>query len=663
MATSDTLLNTLFDGRYRIQRKLGAGGMANVYLAQDEELDRRVAIKVLSDRYSSDEAFVERFRREARAAAALSHPNIVSIYDRGEADGHPYIAMEVIEGRSLKELIQGRGPLPIGRAVDYAQQILAALRFAHRSGLVHRDIKPHNILIGPDDHLKVTDFGIARLGTSEMTETGSIMGTAQYLSPEQARGKSVDARSDLYSVGIVLYEMLTGQVPYSGDSAVDVAMKHVNDPPKPPSAVIAGIPTELDEVVLRALAKDPAARYQSADEFAQDLRHVQAGQPVAAETSEAATAVLAGAAATEVLARTTAAPRPPASAPPPRRPPPDYPPPGYGYSRERPRRRRRSVFPWLLVVGLVAAAAVAGWYVYTQIQDQLQESKPVAVPYVVGIGEKAAVQKIEDAGLHADVRRQASRDQPSGRVFRQEPQAGVRLAKDEQVAILVSTGIPTVEVPKLAGLTYEEAQRQLDGLNLTAERRNVFSKQDAGIVVSQDPKPGSTVDEGTTVIVRVSKGAETFGVPDVLSQSQESATEELTAAGFEVTAVIVASDAPAGLVVAQSPDSGAEAAKGSTVTISVSEGPQIVTATVPDVTGFDRDSAQTELADSGFTPDVQEQETTDPNEDGLVLGQDPAPGSEAEQGATVTIVVGVLAVTPPPAEPPPAEPPPDQLPG
>src|ERR687895_222261 len=252
MAVSDTLINTLFDGRYRILRKLGAGGMANVYLAEDEDLGRRVAIKILNDRYANDELFIERFRREAKSAAALSHPNIVSIYDRGEAEGTYYIAMEVIEGRSLKELILTRGPLPIVEAVHYARQILQALRFAHRHGIIHRDIKPHNNLIG-EQGLKVTDFGIARYGPSQMTEAGSIMGTAQYLSPEQARGAPVTASSDLYSVGIVLYEMLTGRVPFTGDSAIEIAMKHVNELPRPPSQLRSEISPELDQLVLRAL--------------------------------------------------------------------------------------------------------------------------------------------------------------------------------------------------------------------------------------------------------------------------------------------------------------------------------------------------------------------------------------------------------------------------
>src|ERR687884_1251969 len=228
MATTDTLLNRVFDGRYKIVRKLGAGGMANVYLAEDQELGRRVALKMLDERHANDEQFVERFRREAQSAAGLNHPNIVSIFDRGYAEGTYYIAMEFLDGRTLKELLVRNGPTPIPIAIDYARQILGALSFAHRNGIIHRDIKPHNIVVGGDGRLKVTDFGIARSGTSQMTEAGSIIGTAQYLSPEQARGAAVDARSDLYSLGVVLYEMLTGKVPFTGETPLEIAMKHLS---------------------------------------------------------------------------------------------------------------------------------------------------------------------------------------------------------------------------------------------------------------------------------------------------------------------------------------------------------------------------------------------------------------------------------------------------
>src|ERR671935_1112129 len=251
MAVTDTLLNTIFDGRYKILRKLGAGGMADVYLAEDQELGRRVAIKILNDRHANDEQFVERFRREAKNAAALSHPNIVSIYDRGEAEGTYYIAMEYLEGRSLKELILSRGPAPLNVAIEYVRQILSALRFAHRHGIVHRDIKPHNVLVDAEGRVKVTDFGIARAGTSQMTEAGSIVGTAQYLSPEQARGTNVDQRSDIYSLGIVLYELLTGAVPFNGDTPVEIAMKHLSSVPEPPSVKRPEVPRDLDLIVMR----------------------------------------------------------------------------------------------------------------------------------------------------------------------------------------------------------------------------------------------------------------------------------------------------------------------------------------------------------------------------------------------------------------------------
>src|SRR5919198_4852432 len=330
--TGDTLIDSVFDGRYRIIRKLGAGGMANVYLAEDQELGRRVAIKILDDRHAADDSFIERFRREAKNAAGLSHPNIVSIYDRGEAEGTYYIAMEYLAGRSLKELILSRGPTPIRIAIDYTRQTLAAIGFAHRHGIVHRDIKPHNVVVDSDGRLKVTDFGIARSGASQMTEVGSIIGTAQYLSPEQAKGAPVDQRSDLYSVGVVLYEMLTGTVPFTGDTPLEIAMKHLSAVPEPPSKLRPEVPHDLDLIVLRALAKDPAERYQSADEMDRDLARVAEGLPIDPETETAATAVLAGsgvlaaAAPTSVLQR-PAETTPTRAVPPGRTPPAGY----YGY--------------------------------------------------------------------------------------------------------------------------------------------------------------------------------------------------------------------------------------------------------------------------------------------------------------------------------------------
>jgi eukaryotic-like serine/threonine-protein kinase len=638
---SDTLINTLFDGRYRILRRLGAGGMATVYLAEDEELGRRVAIKILSERYANDEAFIERFRREAKSAAGLSHPNVVSIYDRGEAEGTYYIAMEVIEGRSLKEIILTRGALPVDVAIAFAKQLLEALRYAHRHGIIHRDIKPHNVLVsseervkGHEPRLKVTDFGIARHGASQMTEAGSIMGTAQYLSPEQARGAPVTAASDLYSASVVLYEMLTGKVPFTGDSAIEIAMKHVNELPKPPSQLRPEVPPELDKIVLRALAKEPEDRYQTAEGFIEDLERVEAGLPLTHETATAATAILAGAAAGTAATSVLPDGAGQATAPP-KRPPPR--PPEYDYE-ERPKRR---VLPWLLVALLLAGAAFAGWYVYGQVQEQLEANEPVGVPLVEGLREQEAINRIQAVELQPRVERAASRDVPRGVVFDQDPQEGTRIQKGDTVTITVSTGVPRVDVPRVVGDDFEQAIRRLDEAGLDWERVDVFSEAPVGQVVAQDPQAGASVAEGTTVTLRVSQGVETVAVPDVLLQTQQSASQELSDNGFDVAVVEAPSDeVEAGLVSAQDPAPNAQAQPGSTVQITVSTGPENVP--VPNVLEMDEESAIQTLEGGGFSVDVQDEEVQDPNLDGVVLDQSPAPDEEVEPGSEVTIVVGRL---------------------
>src|SRR5215216_5111950 len=480
MAVSDTLIGTVFDGRYRIERKLGAGGMADVYLAEDQELGRRVAIKILNDRHAADDSFIERFRREAKNAAGLSHPNIVSIYDRGEAEGTYYIAMEFLDGRSLKELIVSRGPAPVSVAIEYARQILAALRFAHRNGIVHRDIKPHNVLVDSDGRLKVTDFGIARAGASQMTEAGSIIGTAQYLSPEQAKGSPVDQTSDLYSVGIVLYELLTGVVPFTGDTPVEIAMKHLSAVPDPPSSHRGEIPRELDKVVMRALAKDAHERYQTAEEMDADLARVARGGTVSPATEEAATAIVS---------------RPPPSAAPTAvtqlRQPIPYTPPAAYYDYDEP--RRRAIWPWIVALLFVAGAVVGAYFLYDQIQDQLSSST-VRVEKYVGVREINAVRKIRDVGLHENVIREYKADVDETIVFRQSPRPGAKTNKGNDVTIYVSRGPPQVTVPDVTGEAVEEAVQRLADAGLRARIAHVESDEEEGTVIAQSPTDGASVD-------------------------------------------------------------------------------------------------------------------------------------------------------------------------
>jgi serine/threonine-protein kinase len=654
MAVTDTLINTLFDGRYRILQKLGSGGMANVYLAEDEELGRRVAIKILNDRHASDESFVERFRREAKNAAGLSHPNIVSVYDRGEAEGTYYIAMEYLDGRSLKERIVGEGALSVAAAIEVTRQILRALGFAHARGIVHRDIKPHNVLLaqeGPGDgesRFKVTDFGISRTTASQMTEAGSIVGTAQYLSPEQARGAAVDQRSDIYSVGIVLYELLTGTLPFTGDTPLEIAMKHLSEIPKPPSEIRPDIPADLDMVVLRALAKDPADRYESAQEMERELARVAGGGGVTAETAEAATAVLSGAgladtAPTMVSRRPVVAPRTDTYRT-------DY------YDYEEPPRRRRPIWPWLLGILVLVGALVAGFYVWDQIQDEISGAKPVIVPFVEGQRWPEARQNIRRADLRPIKVNRPHESVALGLVFRQAPEAGERVPKGNAVRIFVSTGKPRIAVPDVLGAREAAAEVTLRAAGLVPDTRDIFSDKPQGTVTAQDPKGGTSVVKGRTVRINISKGQQNIGIPSVIGLSFDRAAEQLRQAGFTAVREDVDSSEPRGRIIGQDPGPGTLHPPGTEVTLSVSTGKE--SATVPEVVGQDEESARASLENEGWVVSVRYTGTDDPAEDGFVISQNPAPGTEADPGSTVTLVVGQLEVVEPPPPPPPSPAPP-----
>jgi serine/threonine-protein kinase len=640
MAT-DPWVNQEFDGRYLIERKLGSGGMADVYLAEDQELGRRVALKLLNERHANDEQFVERFRREAQSAAGLNHPNIVSIFDRGRAEGTYYIAMEYLDGRTLKELLIRNGPTPVPIAIDYSRQILGALAFAHRNGIVHRDIKPHNIVVRKDGRLKVTDFGIARSGASQMTEAGSIVGTAQYLSPEQARGAPVDARSDLYSLGIVLYEMLTGKVPFTGDAPVEIAMKHLTAVPQPPSKLRPDVPHDLDAVVMRALSKEPDQRYASAEEMDADLARVARGVSVSQKTEETMTQVLAGAGAATAATMVT---RPRAvTAPPAYRPPSAY------YEEAR---RRRPVWPWLLGLLAAAIAGVAGYLIYEKIQDQLSNAQPVAVVDVRNILRRLAVEKLRAQGFIVKVETEPSETIPVGEVVDQSPSPGSRIARSSTVTIFVSTGKPKVRVPDVRHLPVNEAIAQLAEQGLSPDVHNVFSSETPNTVTAQAPPPNELVLKGSKVRLNVSQGLRQVQVPNVVGQPYANAQGQLEGQGFGVSRSDENSDQPKGTVIAQDPQAGVNANAGSTVRLTVSQGPG--TTQVPDVTGYQRADAVKALQAGGFAVTIVMEDVTDPSQAGLVLAENPPGGTEARHGAPVTITVGKLVVQTAPEAPPPA---------
>jgi serine/threonine-protein kinase len=640
VAVSDSLIDTLFDGRYRIQRKLGAGGMADVYLAEDQELGRRVAIKILNGRHANDDQFIERFRREAKNAAALNHPNIVSIYDRGEAEDTYYIAMEYLDGRTLKELIVSRGAAPMNVAIEYARQILSALRFAHRHGIVHRDIKPHNVLVDGEGRVKVTDFGIARAGTSQMTETGSIVGTAQYLSPEQAKGGEVDPRSDLYSLGVVLYELLTGKTPFDGETPVEIAMKHLSTAPKPPSKLRPDIPRELDMVVLRALAKNPDERYQSADEMEADLERVARGASVAAATVDTATQVLrrpAPAVAESSTAATMIAP--PASSG-----TRVMPPPVVAEEEEYEERRGgpdRPIWPWLVAIAFVVAAAIAGFFVWHELSGG---AKQVPVGLYTNQRLGPAKSQIKAAHLQAHVLHGSSERFKRGIVFKQDPSAGTHVDKGSTITIWVSTGPPKVSVPEVKGDTWTQAQGILRNAGLQPRKFSVpGATKDQ--VTATDPPAGKSVPKGTIVRVKVMSGPVQATVPNVVGMSLSQATSTLNAAGFRANLSYTDSTAPKDQVISQTPASGTKEPKGTSVTVRVSNGPPEVT--VPDVVGYTSQQAVQTLEAAGFQV-VQQTISTGADQDNIVQSQNPPGNSQALKGATVTIVVGQHSPGPPP---------------
>ncbi|MGZ5325414.1 MAG: Stk1 family PASTA domain-containing Ser/Thr kinase [Solirubrobacterales bacterium] len=596
---------TVVDERYTLERKLGSGGMADVWLAHDAELDRNVALKVLHSRFAQDKEFVERFRREASHAAGLQHPNVVGVFDRGEFRDTYYIAMEYVEGDSLKDLInQG---MTVAAAVEVTRQVLEAEKFAHKKGIVHRDIKPHNVLIDGDGRAKVADFGIARAGSSEITQTGSIMGTAQYLSPEQAQGKDVTEASDIYSTGVVLYEALTGEVPFDADSPVAVALKQVQETPRRPGTLNPEVPPALDAVVMRALAKDPERRFKNARAFSNALDEAEEHpeQPRKEDTA-AYPAVNVEGERTDLEDE---------------------------FEDElEPRPRRRLPWRWIVLALLVSAVAAA-------VAFALTRPSQVEIPSVIGQDVSAATEVLQARGFDADttlVPNAAARDT----VLEQDPTAGQKADEGSSVNLTVSSGPGIVRVPDVKGMSAKDARKKLEDLGLQVEDGQAFSEEvPKGQVAGTEPAAGTSVEGGSTVTLLVSKGSNKVDVPSLVGLQQEQAVAQIEAA--ELTASIQQQDdtAPEGQVVGQTPTAGQKIKRGGQVTIFVSTG----TLQVPNVVGLRKQAAVNALKKAGFKPVVATDPSAPPDQAGLVTSEFPIGGSTARRGTTVQITVGAPA--------------------
>ncbi|WP_406007902.1 Stk1 family PASTA domain-containing Ser/Thr kinase [Streptomyces sp. NBC_00637] len=626
-------------GRYELGHVLGRGGMAEVYLAHDTRLGRTVAVKTLRADLARDPSFQARFRREAQSAASLNHPAIVAVYDTGEdyIDGVsiPYIVMEYVDGSTLRELLHsGRKLLP-ERTLEMTIGILQALEYSHRAGIVHRDIKPANVMLTRNGQVKVMDFGIARaMGDSgmTMTQTSAVIGTAQYLSPEQAKGEQVDARSDLYSSGCLLYELLTVRPPFVGDSPVAVAYQHVREEPQPPSVFDPEITPEMDAIVLKALVKDPNYRYQSADEMRLDIEACLDGQPVGATAAmgsvgyggygddQATTALRsADAGATSML--------PPMN-------PDDG---GYGYD-DRPDRRRQkksNVSTILLVVAavlvLVGAVLIGKWVFSGGVNNET-----VAVPSLLGQVQADAEKQLTNSDLKlGTVTQKACEDQPKGKICDQDPDPATKVDKDSTVNLVVSTGAPKVAVPNVIDKDVEAATKQLEDKGFEVETKQTESSQEAGTVLSQNPDPATELEKGSTVTLEIAKAEEKATVPDVSNKSCDEAKAQMEQNNLKGNCVEVDTQDQNQVdkVIRTVPAIGSQADKDSTVQIQIGKSTQ--TQVPGNLQGLSLKDAKKAIQDAGLNVGNV---TGSQDDDAQVISSDPAPGSTVNKGQTVNLV-------------------------
>ncbi|MGW2615994.1 Stk1 family PASTA domain-containing Ser/Thr kinase [Streptomyces sp. NPDC001500] len=630
-------------GRYELGHVLGRGGMAEVYLAHDTRLGRTVAVKTLRADLARDPSFQARFRREAQSAASLNHPAIVAVYDTGEdyIDGVsiPYIVMEYVDGSTLRELLHsGRKLLP-ERTLEMTIGILQALEYSHRAGIVHRDIKPANVMLTRNGQVKVMDFGIARaMGDSgmTMTQTSAVIGTAQYLSPEQAKGEQVDARSDLYSTGCLLYELLTVRPPFVGDSPVAVAYQHVREEPQPPSVFDPEITPEMDAIVLKALVKDPNYRYQSADEMRLDIEACLDGQPVAATAAmgsvgyggygddQATTAMRADAGATSML--------PPMN-------PDDG---GYGYD-DRPDRRRQkksntsTILLILAAVLVLVGAILIGKWVFA---GDGAGSKPFAAPNFVNKTRAEAETMAKNIDLKPVFTQKPCESTAKGNICSQDPAAGKDVNKGDTVNLVVSTGAPKVVVPSVLGKSLDEAKSLLEGdkYQFQVDTKQEVSSEPEGTVLKQNPKLGDEVEKGTTITLTVAKAEEKATVPDVSNKSCDEAKAQMEQNDLKGNCVEVDTQDQnqVGKVVQTVPSIGSQADKGSTVQIQIGKSTQPEQVQVPgNLQGMNLKDAKKALQDAGLNVGNIAGSQDD---DAQVISSDPAPGSTVNKGQTVNLI-------------------------
>ncbi|MDQ0762291.1 Stk1 family PASTA domain-containing Ser/Thr kinase [Streptomyces canus] len=637
-------------GRYELGQVLGRGGMAEVYLAMDTRLGRTVAVKTLRADLARDPSFQARFRREAQSAASLNHPAIVAVYDTGEdyIDGVsiPYIVMEYVDGSTLRELLHsGRKLLP-ERSLEMTIGILQALEYSHRSGIVHRDIKPANVMLTRNGQVKVMDFGIARaMGDSgmTMTQTSAVIGTAQYLSPEQAKGEQVDARSDLYSTGCLLYELLTVRPPFVGDSPVAVAYQHVREEAQPPSVFDPEITPEMDAIVLRALVKDPNYRYQSADEMRADIEACLDGQPVAATAAmgsvgyggypddQPTTALRADAGATTML--------PPMS-------PDDG---GFGYD-DRPDRRRQkksNTSTILLVVAgilVLVGAILIGKWIFSGNGGAGNDQ--VAVPNVVNQSRADAEKQLGNVDLKVgEVTQKACENTAKGNICETTPTSGTKVDKNSAVNLVVSTGAPKVAVPSVLGQDVDTATETLesDKYGLVVKTKQEESTEKVGKVLKQNPELGAEVEKGSTITLTIAKAEEKSTVPDVIGRSCDDAKAQMQLNNLVGNCTDVETDDTnqIGKVIATSPTAGTPVDKNSTVNIQIGKAKD--KTEVPDVRGQTVAQARQILNNAGFNK-IQFANGSDPSDTALVAQQDPGGGNEVDDPGNTPITLATVSV-------------------